>query len=104
MLTNTLQMLHTTAAYQSAVLQLMVNEANFAAKQLGLNETVPPPAAMDVNTWSVDAPPDGIGGSVSSANYSFDFHNGRLQSITKPKWLLKSSAHGEILKLADEPS
>jgi hypothetical protein len=107
MLTNTLQvlqMLHTTAAYQTAVLQLMANEANFTAKQLGLRETVPPPAAMDTNRCYVDAPPDGIGGSVSSANYDFDFHDGRLQSIRKTKWLQKSSAHGDILALANEPS
>ena len=107
MLTNTvqvLQMLHTTAAYQTAVLQLMANEANFTAKQLGINETVPPPAAMDTNNCYVDTPPYGIGGSVSSANYSFEFHNGRLRSIRKTKWLEKSSAHGDILALAGQPS
>jgi hypothetical protein len=107
MLTNTLQvlqMLHTTAAYQTAILQLMANEANSIAKQLGLNETVPPPAAMDTNRCYVEAPPDGVGGSVSSANYDFDFHNGRLRSIRKVKWLQKSSAHGDILALAYEPS
>jgi hypothetical protein len=107
MLTNTLQvlqMLHTTAAYQTAVLQLMANEANFTAKQLGLHETVPPPAAMDTNSCYVDAPPDGIGGSVSSANYDFEFRNGHLQSVRKIKWLQKSSAHGDILALANEPS
>ncbi|HXS69470.1 MAG TPA: hypothetical protein VN761_11540 [Candidatus Polarisedimenticolia bacterium] len=104
MLTNILQMLHTTAAYQAAALQLMANEANFTAKQLGINESVPPPAAMDTNTWSVEAPPNGVGGSVSSANYYFDFHKGRLLSLRKIKWLENSSAHGDILKLADKPS
>ena len=36
MMTNVMAMLHTTAAYQAAALQLMVGEANFDAKHFDL--------------------------------------------------------------------
>jgi hypothetical protein len=104
-MTNILQMLHTTAAYQSAVMQLMVNEANFAAKQLDLKETVPPIVATDSNRWSVEPVTEGIGGSVDSENYSFWFHNGKLRSIDKIKWFQKiSPPANSVLDLADRPS
>ena len=104
-MTNILQMLHTTAAYQSAVMQLMVNEANFAAKQLDLKETVPPVVATDSNRWSVEPVTEGIGGSVESENYTFWFHQGKLRSINKIKWFQKvSPPANSVLDLADRPS
>lgn len=104
-MTNILQMLHTTAAYQSAVMQLMVNEANFAAKQLDLHETVPAIVATDTNRWSVEPVTEGVGGSVDSENYSFWFHEGKLRSIDKIKWFQKISPPvASVLDLADRPS
>jgi hypothetical protein len=105
MTTNILQLLHTTAAYQSAVMQLLVNEANFTAKQLDLKETVPAVVAADTNRWEVDRPPEGIGGSISSSNYSFWFHEGRLRSVDKLSWLSKISPPAAgVLELANRPS
>ncbi|MDQ6632750.1 MAG: hypothetical protein M3Y82_13510, partial [Verrucomicrobiota bacterium] len=104
-MTNIIQFLHTTAAYQNAVLQLMVGEANFVAKQLDLKETVPVVAMAKTNEWEVEPPPDGIGGVVSSTNYTFYFHEGRLQSINKNNWLQKISPPvKDLVELAGRPS
>jgi hypothetical protein len=86
MTTRIRQLLHTTPAYQNAVLRLMVEEANFLARQLDLNET-----ASAINGY-VDSPTNGIGGKVSSENYSFEFRAGKLHSIRKPKWFEKASS------------
>ncbi len=105
MITNAIELLHTTAAYQTAAMQLMVGEANFAASALEINETVPPVAAANTNDWDVNPPPHGLGGSVCSSNYCFDFFNGKLRSIHKYKWLQKISPPvTDLLELADRPS
>jgi hypothetical protein len=100
MLTDTLQMLHTTAAYETAVLRLMIDEANFVCKQMGLNETAPPPTQIPENTWKVYPPPEDISGYVYSENYSFSFDKGRLISVTKKDWNKKLfAARGDIREL-----
>jgi hypothetical protein len=105
MTTNILQLLHTTAAYQGAAAQLMVNEANFAAKQLDLKETIPAIVATDSRRWEVDPPPNGIGGAIQSENYLFWFNEGKLRSITKLKWFEKVSPPiHDVVALADRPS
>jgi hypothetical protein len=104
-ITNVIQFLHTTAAYQTAALQVMVGEANFAAKQLDLKETVPLQAFVDTNQWTVMPPPMGVGGSVLSSNYVFIFSKGRLNSIHKMDWFKKLSPPiTNLLELANQPS
>jgi len=105
MMTNILAMLHTTAAYQTAALQLMVGQANFAAKQLDLKEPLPIVIPADTNKWEVAPPPMGIGGYLSCSNYSFEFSNGQLRSIRKQDWLRKISPPVQnVLDLGEQPS
>ncbi|HEY4415824.1 MAG TPA: hypothetical protein VGO57_09045 [Verrucomicrobiae bacterium] len=105
MITNIVAMLHTTAAYQAAALQLMVSQANFAAKQLQLNEPLPITVPADTNKWEVNPPPEGVGGAIFAANYSFEFSQGRLCSIQKLDWFKKISPPVEnVLELASRPS
>ena len=97
----TLQFLHTTDAYQLAVLRLMVAEANFAAERLGLNESVSIEDAMRSDDRSVEPPVHGIGGCVCSPNYSFVFFQGKLRSISKLRRF--SSPLVDVMELAQEP-
>ena len=89
MMTNVLEMLHTTAAYQTAVVQLMTGEASFAAQQLHLEG--PPSISIPANTneWEVETPPNGLSGYYSRKDYSYEFDKGRLRSIRKNDWLKK---------------
>lgn len=79
-MTNLLAILHTTAACQTAVLQLMIGEANFAARQLGLSERVPV-VTNELVSFHVSPPPFGVTGTVSSTNYGFSFRHGRLTKM-----------------------
>jgi hypothetical protein len=72
-ITNIIELLHTTASYQTAVFQLMVGEANLAATQLDLNDSRPLVINQNTNDWNVSPPPLGIGGSVLTSNYIFEF-------------------------------
>ena len=103
-MTNLLAILHTTAAYQAAVVQLMVGEANFAARQLGIREDVP----SDTNAlveFQVNPPPLGVGGSIVTTNYLFSFDHGRLSSLTKRDWFKRlSPPASNMLDLARQPS
>ena len=83
MLTNVIAYLHTTFAYQSAAMQLMVAQANFEAQQLHLRETLPIVAPADTNAWRVAMPPDGVGGAFASSNYVFKFNAGKLVTIQR---------------------
>ena len=103
-MTNILAFLHTTAAYQSAVLQLLIGEANFTAKELGLNE----PALTTTNQLVeqfVSMPPLGISGDMVTSNYTYSFERGHLRSIRKVDWLKKSlRSPSNLLALAEQPS
>ena len=68
--------LHTTTAYQTAALQLMVGEANFTAKQLDLKEPLPIVIPADTNKWEVMPPPMGVGGMILTSNFDFEFGGG----------------------------
>src|ERR1035438_2763762 len=83
MLTNVIAYLHTTLAYQSAAMQLMVGQANFDARQLHLPETLPMTVPADTNTRTVARPPDGVTGGFATSNYLYRFNAGRLVSIQK---------------------
>src|SRR5258706_16301656 len=105
MITNVIQMLHTTAAYQTAVMQLMINEANFATKQLDLKDSLPINISADTNKWEIDPPPEGVGGFLSSSNYSFGFSKGRLPSIGKQDCQKKIVQPGnQFWELSERPS
>lgn len=86
MITNIIQLLHTTTAYQTAAFQLMVGEANFAAKQLDLKERLPITITQSSNEWNISPPPWGVGGSVLTSNYVYRFEKGRLTSIKQRDW------------------
>ena len=105
MMTNIIAMLHTTAAYQTAAMQLMVGQANLAVKQLDLKEPLPIVIPADTNKWEVAPPPMGIGGYLAGSNYSFEFSKGQLRTIRKKDWLRKISPPVQnVLDLGDRPS
>jgi hypothetical protein len=81
--TNVIAYLHTTLAYQSAVLHLMVGQANFDAQQLHLSEPLPMVAPASTNDWMVAMPPYGVTGRFSTPNYIYQFQAGKLVSILK---------------------
>lgn len=89
MMTNIIEALHTTAAYQAAVVQLMTGEASFAAQHLHLKEPLSITIPTNMNGWEVETPPNGVGGYYSGKDYSFEFDKGRLRSIRKSDWLKK---------------
>src|ERR1039457_4754566 len=96
MMTNVIAYLHTTFAYQSAAMQLMVGQANFAAQQLHLQETLPIVAPADTNTWNVAMPPDGVTGGFATADNIYLFNAGRLARIQQ-----KPRPHGSSTAAAD---
>jgi hypothetical protein len=105
MMTNIIAFLHTTTAYQTAALQLMVGQANFAAQQLDLREPLPIVIPADTNNWEVEPPPMGIGGMILTSNYNFEFSHGRLTGIEKKDWLKRvSPSVTNTLELAKQPS
>ncbi len=81
MMTNVIAYLHTTFAYQSAALQLMVGQANFDAQQLHLKEPLPITVPTNTNDWNVAMPPNGVGGWLATPNYIYRFQAGKLMSI-----------------------
>jgi len=83
MMTNIIAYLHTTIAYQSAAMQLMVGQANFDAQQLHLKETLPLTVPANTNEWKVAMPPDGVAGGFATANYIYRFDAGKLELIQK---------------------
>jgi hypothetical protein len=78
MVTNVIAYLHTTFAYQSAAMQLMVAQANFDAQQLHLREPLPIVVPSNTNDWNVAMPPDGVAGTLTTSNYIYQFTGGRL--------------------------
>ena len=101
-MTNVLAFLHTTAAYQSAALQLMLGEANFAATQLALDDRVPSNTNGLVE-WRVSPPPMGLAGEVLTTNFAYSFERGRLTFIAKRDWLKRAGATN-LSDLAGEKS
>jgi len=81
MMTNVIAYLHTTFAYQSAVMQLIVGQANFDAQVLHLRETLPIVVPANTNAWKVAMPPDGLVARLVTSNYVYQFDAGRLISI-----------------------
>lgn len=96
-------MLHTTDAYQAAVLELFTAEAGFAARQLNL-----PPVPASADRWldaGVAPVPHGVSGHVSTGDYDFSFLGGRLRSIRKRDWLGKVTPPvRDLLELAERGS
>jgi hypothetical protein len=82
-MTNIIAFLHTTIAYQSAALNLMVGQANFDAQQLHLNEPLPIVAPASTNDWKVALPLYGVTGGFSTSNYVYQFKAGKLVWIQK---------------------
>ena len=91
MMTNLISLLHTTAAYQTAVLQLLVGQANNVAKQLDLKEPLPImiPAAITTNGNEIFSPVTGVGGSILTSNYVYSFRKGQVEWIQKIGWANK---------------
>src|ERR1035437_1098237 len=82
-MTNIIAYLHTTLAYQSAAMHLMVGQADFEARQLHLTEPLPIVAPASTNNWTVAMPPDGVTGRLATTNYFYQFQAGKLFSIIK---------------------
>jgi hypothetical protein len=98
MLTNVIAYLHTSFAYQSAAMQLMVGQANFDAQQLHLRETLPITVPANTNTWNVASPPDGIAGGFSTSNYIYRFAAGELATIQRKPHPRGTAADAEEFK------
>ena len=96
-MTNIIEMLHTTAAYQAAVLQLMVGEAESLVNKLALPEPLPIRVTLvESNRYSVLPPPLGVGGSVTGQRYSFTFESGNLGGLRKMDWYKQTFTNGEM--------
>lgn len=80
MITNIIQFLHTTAAYQAAVANLLVGEANFAAKQLNLQDWTPLEGTNGAIV-EVMSPPLGISGCVATSNHVIIVKRGHVSSV-----------------------
>lgn len=85
--TNLIAYLYTTAAYNSAALQLMVGQANLAVKQMHLPEPVPIVVQGDAKHYEVGSPVRGLGGWINTTNFRFEFIKGRLTHVSKLNWL-----------------
>jgi len=99
MLTNIIAYLHTTLAYQSAAMQLMVGQANFDAQQLHLQEPLPITVPANTNEWHLAMPPDGVTGTLTTPNYFYRFNAGKLVSIQR-----KPSARGSLANSENQVS
>lgn len=77
-------LMHTTAAYQAAVAQLLIGEANFVGRQLAL------PGWQAIQTTNeakigVFEPYAGVGGSVATDDFKISFLYGRLWIVERIK-------------------
>ncbi|HET7624593.1 MAG TPA: hypothetical protein VFM25_04950, partial [Verrucomicrobiae bacterium] len=77
--------LHTTPAYEAAVLNLLSNQTSLTVKKLKLAQPLPVPIVT--NYYSILSPPMGIGGMILTTNYAFEFQKGHLSSLGKRNWL-----------------
>ncbi len=76
--------MHTTAAYQAAVAQLLIGEANFVGKQLELPGWKPIQATNEAKI-AVFEPYAGPGGSVVTEDFKLSFIYGRLWIVERIK-------------------
>lgn len=76
--------MHTTAAYQAAVAQLLIGEANFVGKQLELPGWKSIQTTNEVSLESYK-PTEGIGGILTTGDYRFWFSDGRLSQVERIK-------------------
>ena len=103
-MTNLLAILHTTVAYQTAVVQLMMGEANFFARQAGLADIAPGTTNALVEFQVLPAPL-GAGGSLLTTNHLFTFNGGKLTGVLKVDWLKRVSPPAtNLFALAQRPS
>jgi hypothetical protein len=101
--TDILARLHTTPAYESAVLQRIIPEANRVITQLGLQMAAI--TADKLLHYHIASPIDGIGGSIFTVDYAFTFRNGHIQSVNQEDWCIKvTSPFADIRELAERPS
>ena len=77
-MTNIIELLHTSAAYQAAAVQLMIGHANFVSKQLDLPDVIPT-ATNQLKFCDANSPALGVNGDLGSSNYTFNFEQGRLR-------------------------
>ena len=80
-MTNILELLHTTAAYQAAVVHLMIGQANLTADELRLADWQPIHRTNELQVMVVDPPPRGVSGEIQTTNYNFTFKHGLLTWI-----------------------
>lgn len=78
--------MHTTAAYQAAVAQLLIGEANFVGRQLQLPGWNPIQATNEVSL-DVELPTGGVGGILTTSDYRFWYANAQLSRVERIKRL-----------------
>src|SRR5688500_4849046 len=100
MTTNIIDFLHTTAAYQTAIVQLLTTEVNKLADKLDLAGSRP----LMVVEADAGLSPLGVAGSIVTTDYGFTFSEGRLATFQKPLWLAKATRSTNIHELADKTS
>jgi hypothetical protein len=100
MTTNIIDFLHTTAAYQTAIVQILTLEAGKLADKLNLAETRPP-IIMEAEA---QLPPFGIAGIILTTNYTYVFSEGRLTEMEKRLWLGRVTPSTNIHELASVSS
>jgi hypothetical protein len=89
--TNIIAYLYTTAAYNSAALQLMVGHANLAAEKINLPGPLPIIVSATTNNYEILSPAHGLSGSFNWSNFYFVFTRGHLTSIGQHDWVHKIS-------------
>ncbi|NBQ71292.1 MAG: hypothetical protein EBU46_21630, partial [Nitrosomonadaceae bacterium] len=75
-------LMHTTAAYQAAVAQLLIGEANFVGKQLELSDWKPIQTTNEAKV-EVHKPIDGLTGTVETGGYYVHVYHGHLARFAR---------------------
>ncbi|MDX1953188.1 MAG: hypothetical protein SFY81_13485 [Verrucomicrobiota bacterium] len=98
--TNIIDFLHTTAAYQTAVVQLLTFESEKLAEKLTLAESRP----LVVISAEIAPPGFGPSGTISTTNFSYYYSFGQLYSVTRNDAFPKDQDSTNLWKLAGEKS
>jgi|SRR3954471_12215312 hypothetical protein len=99
-----ISMLHSTPEYERAVLHLLTSHAAQIATKLDINEQIHADFA-DRQKWNVIPAVHGVGGTIQSANYAFEFFAGKLRSVNKLQWLQRIEPPiCDLLELAEQSS
>src|SRR5688572_13623418 len=103
-MSDIISQLHTTPAYEAAVYELLVGEANWVAEQLEFPSRIELKTA-DRDGWTGGAGPHGLHGTVRSADYEFSFLQGAVRALRKIDWMARvRPPAGDWSDMAGRPS